>query len=502
MTGRRFRGADGEHVVWLNFKDSEHPLGGGAEEYMHQVTARMATSGQRVTIVTSRPNGAARTTEIAGVTVRRMGNAYTVYLYALLWLLRRRRDIDAIVDTCNGIPFFSPLAVGRRVPVVVLIHHVHQTMFAQHFRFPLAQIGRWIERVGNRIVYGERTIAVVSPSSRTEVRRVLGLVGPVFVAANGQAPLLVPGTRRAEAPRIVCVGRLAPHKRWDLLLRAMPRVAELIPDVEVHLLGDGPCRNQLTALIAELGLGDRVTLHGRVDDDERNRMLASGWLTVCTSEVEGWGLAVTEAMSLGIPAVVLASPGLRDSVRNRSTGWVVARPAHLAGQLTSALIELEDPAAAALWARRCQAWAGRFTWDATTDRITALLAAEDARRVAVDRRAVCDLATVVDLPVRLAARIDFTRLRSVDQIDWEGYDPTDPTSVRVRILLAGFDESDATALLHRLGIDTDPATTWVWLARPADLLGWKRAAGPRAGDLRPYFADHCAEPAHSGTRTT
>ena len=490
MSVRRYHGAAGEHLVWLNFKDATHPLGGGAEEYMHQVTARMVAAGQRVTIVTSRSKGAARTGEADGVTVRRMGNAYTVHLCALWWLWRNRRGIDGIVDTCNGIPFFSPLAVGRRVPVIVLIHHVHQTMFAQHFSFPLAQIGRWIEKVGNRIVYGDRTIAVVSPSSRTEVRKVLGLRGPVFVAANGQAPLSAPGAVRSEAPRIVCVGRLAPHKRWDLLLRVLPRVAELIPDVEVHLVGDGPCRDELAALVDELGLGDRVTMHGRVADAERNRLLASGWLTVCTSEVEGWGLAVTEAMSLGVPAVVLASPGLRDSVRNRSTGWVVARPGHLAGQLTSALIELEDPDAAALWARRCRAWAGRFTWDATTDRIVALLAAEDARRAGADTRATCDLSTVVDVPVRLAARIDFTALRGVDQVDWEQPDPDDPASMRVRMLLAGFDEGDATELLRRLGVDTDPAVAWIWVARPADLLGWKRAAGPRAGDLQPFFAGH------------
>jgi glycosyltransferase involved in cell wall biosynthesis len=489
---RRYRGIAGEHVVWLNFKDATHPLGGGAEEYMHQVTARMVQAGQRVTIVTSRSRKAPRTEQIKGVTVRRMGNAYTVYLLALLWLFRHRRRIDAIVDTCNGIPFFSPLAVGRNVPVVVLIHHVHQVMFAQHFGFPMAQIGRWIEKVGNRIVYGDRTIAVVSPSSRTEVRRVLGLTGPVFVAANGQEPLHAPHAERSPAPRIVCVGRLAPHKRWDLLLRTLPRVAELVPDVEVHLVGDGPCREELTDLVYDLGLEDRVILHGRLDNGPRNRLLASGWLTVCTSEVEGWGLAVTEAMSLGVPAMVLASPGLRDSVRNRQTGWVVARPQHLAGQLTSALIELEDRAAAAVWARRCRAWAGRFTWDATADRMMGLLAAEDARRVNVDNRVTCDMSTVVDMPVRLATRIDYTRLRDVDQVDWDQPDPQDPAAMRVRVLLSGYDESDATALLHRLGVDTDPAVTWVWVARPADLLGWKRAAGSRATDLRPYFAERAA----------
>lgn len=487
MNERHYRGRPGEHVVWLNYKDAAHPLAGGAEEYMHQVTARMVRDGQRITILTARPPGAAGSELRDGVRIRRLGNTYTVYALVLIWLLRHRGEIDGIVDTCNGIPFFSPLVAGRRIPVLVLIHHVHQRMFAQHFGFPLAQIGRWLERAGNRHVYGRRTIAVVSPSSRTEVRRVLGLRGPVFVAANGQIPLDAPGAERAEAPRIVCVGRLAPHKRWDLLLRSLPRVAELIGDVELHLIGDGPCRPALERLIDELGLGNRVVLHGRLGTADRNRLLASGWLTVCTSEVEGWGLAVTEAMSLGLPAVVLASPGLRDSVRDRSTGWIVARPGHLAGQLTSALIELEDAGAAALWARRCRAWAGRFTWDAAADRITALLATEDARRAGVDRRAVCDLSTVVDLPVRLAARIDFTRLREVDQVDWEQLDPTDPTTLRVRLLLSGFDESDAAALLGRLGVRPDPAVAWIWMARPADLLGWKRAAGVRAGDLNDYF---------------
>ncbi len=496
MRRRRYRAGSGEHLVWLNFKDAGHPHAGGAEEYMHQVTARLAAEGQRVTVVTSRPRGAARTGRDQGVTVRRMGGPFTVYPLALLWLLRHRRRIDGIVDTCNGIPFFAPLAVGRRVPVLVLLHHVHQSMFAQHFRFPLAQIGRWLERTGNRRVYGERTIAVVSPSSRTEVRRVLGLAGPVFVAANGQEPLVVDGVRRAAAPRIVCVGRLAPHKRWDLLLRAMPRVAELIPDVELHLIGDGPCRASLARLVAELGIADRVRLHGRLDIAARNRLLATGWLTVCTSEVEGWGLAVTEAMSLGLPAVVLASPGLRDSVRNRSTGWLVDRPQHLAGQLTSALIELEDEAEAAAWARRCRAWAARYTWDATADRIAGLLCTEDARRAGTDRRPICDLATVVELDAGRAARIDFTRLRGADQIDW---DATEDGELRVRLLLAGFDEADAGALLRRLGVDTDGVA--VRVARPADLLGWKRTGGARAGALQAFFQGHDAV-ATNNRRTT
>jgi glycosyltransferase involved in cell wall biosynthesis len=408
-----------------------------------------------------------------------MGGVITVYLFALIWLLRHRSTIDAIVDTCNGVPFFAPLAVGRRVPVVVLIHHVHQVMFAQHFGFVLALLGRFLERTGNRRVYGDRTIAVVSPSSRAEVRHVLGLTGPIFVAANGQETLSVPGAIRSGSPRIVCVGRLAPHKRWDLLIRAMPRIVELLPDVRLELIGDGPCRARLADLVAELGLSSCVLMPGRVTDAERNHRLATAWLTVCASQVEGWGLAVTEAMSLGVPAVVLAAPGLRDAVRDHETGWVVDRAQHLAGRITEALVELEDPAVAAVWARRCRTWAARFTWDATADRIAGLLANEDARRVAHDRRETCDLATVVQMPVREAARVDYERLRSVDQVDWDG-------TARVRLLLAGFDEHDATQLLKRHGVDV--ASVRARVARPSDLLGWKRVAGASAADLRGYFA--------------
>jgi glycosyltransferase involved in cell wall biosynthesis len=483
VSRRRYRAEPGDHLVWLNYKDVGHPLCGGAEEFMHQVAARLVQQGQRVTIITARSRGAARVETIRGATVRRMGNTWTVYLLALIWLFRHRERIDGIVDTCNGIPFFSPVAVRRRVPVLVLIHHVHQVMFAQHFRFPLAQLGRWIERAGNRYVYGDRTIAVVSPSSRAEVRHVLGLTGPVFVAANGQQHLAAPGATRSPAPRIVCVGRLAPHKRWDLLLRIMPRVIELVPDVELELIGDGPCRGRLERLAAELGLADHVRLLGRLPDAERNRRLATAWVTVCTSQVEGWGLAVTEAMSLGVPAVVLASPGLRDAVRDRHTGWVVERAQHLAGRLTSALIELEDPEVAAGYAANCRAWVGRFTWEAAADRMAGLLVNEDARRIAADRRAICDLSTVVELPVRQAALVDFARLRTVDQVDWDEPEARDP---KVRLLLAGYDEEDAAALMRRCGVDTSAMRAWI--ARPSDLLGWRRTAGPRSRELSDLFA--------------
>jgi hypothetical protein len=290
------------------------------------------------------------------------------------------------------------------------------------------------------------------------------------------------------------VGRLAPHKRWDLLLRTVAEIRAAVPDLRLDLIGDGVCRAALEGLTAELGIGDIVTFHGRVGQETRDRTLASAWLTACVSEVEGWGLAVTEAMSLGVPAIVLAVPGLRDSVQHGRNGWVVPGPGQLARELVEAIGQLRDPACASAWAARCRDWCDRFTWSATADRIASILIAEDIRQSCGDDRHISDLATVVDLPLTVAAAVDFTRLRSLDQVDWPA-DQRSPDPRPVRLLLAGQDEVDARYTLDRLGVATHELS--IRVALPSDLLGWRRSAGPRAGDLQAMFAERAGrtEPA-------
>jgi DNA-directed RNA polymerase subunit beta' len=56
-----------------------------------------------------------------------------------------------VVDSENGIPFFTPLYV--RKPKFLLIHHIHQEVFREHLKFPLAQIGMFLEAILMPIVY-------------------------------------------------------------------------------------------------------------------------------------------------------------------------------------------------------------------------------------------------------------------------------------------------------------------------------------------------------------
>lgn len=238
-------------IAILNWRDSSHPEAGGAELYSESVARELAAEGHDVTLVTSRPAATAPRERRDGYRVVRRGGRFTLYPWVLLWLLRHRNRIDGVIDSQNGIPFFSPLVVGRRVPVVLLMHHVHQNQFALYFGPLVARVGRWLESTAARRVYGRRTVAAVSPSTRAAVRTRLRLRGLVHLAPCGLGEAAAPSvTVRGSVPRIVCVGRLVPHKRLDLLLDALPAVLARVPGLVVDLVGDGQDRDALAARAA------------------------------------------------------------------------------------------------------------------------------------------------------------------------------------------------------------------------------------------------------------
>ncbi|MGW2190446.1 glycosyltransferase family 4 protein, partial [Streptomyces sp. NPDC001719] len=258
----------GRHVVVCNWRDSSHPQAGGAEVYCEETARQLHEAGIRVTFLTCRPRGAARHEDTPYGRVVRGGGRLTVYLFTLLWLIVHRRGVDGVIDSQNGIPFFSPLVLRRRTPVVLLIHHVHQDQFAIWFPRVFACAGRWLESRGSSLAYGRRTICAVSPSTRSEIRRRLSLRGPIYLAPAGTSLAFGRKQVRATGPRIVCVSRMVPQKRVDLLIHALSVIRCEFPDVELHLIGDGETRSALQEFAKELGLSDTVVFHGRVTQED------------------------------------------------------------------------------------------------------------------------------------------------------------------------------------------------------------------------------------------
>jgi hypothetical protein len=116
--------ADRLRLLVLNWRH-RNPEGGGSEVYVESVARSLAASRHEVTLFCAAHDNARPARWRDGVRIVRAGTKLGVYREG--WLRLRRGDfgeLDVVVDVQNGVPFFSRLAT--RVPVVVLVHHVHR----------------------------------------------------------------------------------------------------------------------------------------------------------------------------------------------------------------------------------------------------------------------------------------------------------------------------------------------------------------------------------------
>lgn len=122
-------------------------------------------------------------------------------------------------------------------------------------------------------------------------------------------------------PLVLFVGRLAPQKAVDDLLKALDVLQHVRPAVRALIVGDGPLRAQLEETSRGYGLADRVLFLGHRDDVPR--LLAAADLLVLPSLYEGLPNVVLEAMRFRKPVVATAAPGTTEVVDPGVTGLLV-----------------------------------------------------------------------------------------------------------------------------------------------------------------------------------
>ena len=167
--------------------------------------------------------------------------------------------------------------------------------------------------------------------------------------------------------------RLVAHKRADRILDIASRLAG--SDVTIEVIGRGPELAPLAGQVAARGLAGRVVLRGYLSEEDKRRAVAASRLHLNTSQGEGWGLCVLEAAALGVPTVAYDVDGLRDSIRDGQTGWLVKAGEHIEDVTERALKELAEPARRAEIATACRSWARQFDWDTSAAQMAALISA-------------------------------------------------------------------------------------------------------------------------------
>lgn len=369
------RGVRRIHV--LAWRDLDDPDGGGSEVHADEFMSRWQQAGLELTQRTSTAVGLPADVRRNGYRVIRRGSRYSVFpRAALAELTGRMGRSDALVEIWNGVPWFSP--VWYRRPRVVMLHHVHGPMWDQVFPAPFAGAGRLLEARVAPPFY--RRTATVTPSGATRDELLALGFRPERVTAvdNGVDPAFAPGTPadRAVRPTVVAVGRLAPVKRFELVIAAAVEARRQVPELQLVLVGEGPSRRELEAAVAAAGAGEWVRFAGRVAHADLVGLYRQAWVVASGSLAEGWGLTLTEAAACGTPALATDIAGHRCSVVDGVTG-VLAAPDRLGAELTRLLVDhrrrAELGAAAASRART-------LTWSASAAGLLEVLAGEVSRR--------------------------------------------------------------------------------------------------------------------------
>lgn len=363
---------DAKTVVIFNWRDCKHKWAGGAENYLHELAKIWVINGMRV-IVFCGNDGTKKRYEINdGVEIIRRGGFYTVYIWAAIYYLTKLRHYaDIVIDSENGIPFFTPLYV--RKPKLLLIHHIHQEVFRASLPFMKAKFAQLLEAKVMPLVYRSIDIITVSPSSQEAIAKTMCL-------KDARITVIYPGItlpeiithKKSKYPTVVYVGRLKPYKRIDVAISAFAKVVEKHKKAKLLIAGSGESLADLKLLANKLGVANSVEFMGKVTEEHKAMLYSQAWIAVQPSMMEGWGITVIEANSYGTPVVASYVNGLKDSVITGRTGVLVsAGSVHAFAAAITTLLEHKQ--LRNIYGKNARKWAEKFPWDQSATQLYDLL---------------------------------------------------------------------------------------------------------------------------------
>jgi glycosyltransferase involved in cell wall biosynthesis len=308
----------------VHVSDVYLPRLGGIEKHVHDLAHRQAADGHEVRIITTVPDpgdGTSPSVEIVRPGPQPRRSAGKLQHRAALGLAAWPSVGDADVVHVHA-STVSPLAFAtigtasrNRKPIVVSMH----SMLGAGAGFRLAAAA-----------FGWRGEAVewtaVSEAAARPLARAVGSNRQVSVLGNGiDASAWVCPPRVTTRRRLVVstVGRLARRKRPAALVRIMRDVRAALPpdiDVQAFLIGDGPLRASLHALLERYRMQQWMTVVGPADSATIRRILGSVDLYVAPARLESFGIAALEARTAGLPVIARSGSGIAEFITHGVDG--------------------------------------------------------------------------------------------------------------------------------------------------------------------------------------
>ena len=318
--------------------DSVHPYNkGGKETRLYEISRRLVRDNQEVHIYTMKWWDGPKVINLEGVYLHAISKNYPMYTkgrrsitQALLFGLATSNLIFERFDVLDvdHMPFY-PLFVARivtwlkRKRLIATWHEVWgHDYWHEYLNGPVGIFGSITEWLSFRL-----PDLIISNSDHTTARlKLAGVTKPIITVPLGVDIKAVHEAKPSqEKTDVIYVGRLLAHKNVALLIKAIGIVKETRRNIRCIVIGDGPERKRLYALVTELKLQSNVFLTGFVADNaEIYGYMKSSKVLVLPSVREGFGLVIIEANAADIPAITINDPGnaAADLIRHGENGYL------------------------------------------------------------------------------------------------------------------------------------------------------------------------------------
>ncbi|MBQ7102768.1 MAG: glycosyltransferase family 4 protein [Anaerotignum sp.] len=250
-----------------------------------------------------------------------------------------RKIIELELDIIHTQTEFCLGTLGRMISTTqgIPLVHTYHTMYEDYVHYIGG--GHIISKEMARDfsgIYCNTATAVIAPTRKTEqLLKSYGVTKPISVIPTGintsnfhkdkftPAEILELRTSlglQADTPVIISIGRIAREKSIDVVISALPKLIEKLPDVKMVIVGEGNEIENLENFAESIGVGDHVMFTGGKPWDEIGKYYQLGNVFCSASVSETQGLTFAEAMAAGVPVVARKDECIENIIEDNVTG--------------------------------------------------------------------------------------------------------------------------------------------------------------------------------------
>ena len=339
-------------ILILNRRCLKNSQSGGAEIYTYHLCKALLQISKEVIWLASKENNLEFYEEIYGIKFIRKGNELTTHFYG--FVKANFNNFDLIIDEFNGIGYFTFFKKNS----ILLIHQLYDKFWNAEFGF-WGNFFKIFEKFLLKFYKNKITITVSKSTYEDLIK--MGFKN-VYIIPNGlDITPLKELPKKNDTLSLGYLGRLKKTKNPEDAIKAFFEIKKRIKEVQLYIMGNGPLYSNLKSKYSDF---ENIIFLGYVDEKKKYEILKKIHFLLVPSIIEGWGQVVIQANAMGTPVIGYNTKGLKDSIKNGVTGYLVKNY----NEMASKVIELfNNKEIYSMLCKNAISHAKKFSWRKTEE---------------------------------------------------------------------------------------------------------------------------------------